>query len=84
MANSAMVRRITSNVGLTSNNSTQYDHSVTRQTGAKAPFAGRQPATVGGIEGFRKTLEGEGVSKLAATLITNSRRSESISNYQSA
>ena len=83
MANSAMVRRITSNVGLTSNNSTQYDHSVTRQTGARAPFAGRQPATVGGIEGFRKTLEGEGVSKLAATLITNSR-SGSISNYHSA
>ena len=36
------------------------------------------------MEGFRKALEGEGVSKLAATLITNSRRSGSISNYQSA
>ena len=29
--------------------------------------------TVGGVEGFRKVLEGEGISKLAATLITNSR-----------
>ena len=34
------------------------------------------------MEGFTKAFEG--VSKLAATLITNSRRSGSISNYQSA
>ena len=79
-----MVRSITCNVGLASYNSTQSDHTVTRPSGAKAPFAGRQPATVGGMKGFRKALEGEEVSKLAATLITNSRRSGSISNYQSA
>ena len=84
MANSAMVCSITRNVGSTSHNSTQSDHIVTRSSGAKALFAGRKPATVGGMEGFRKTLEGEGVSKLTATLITNSRRSGSISNYQSA
>ena len=64
--------------------STQSEHTVTRSSGAKAPFAGRQPATIGGMESFKKVLEGEGVSKLAATLITNSRRSGSISNYQSA
>ena len=68
-----MVCSITRNVGSTSHNSTQSDHTVKRSSGAKAPFAGRQPATVGGIEGFRKSLEGEGVSKLAAMLITNSR-----------
>ena len=79
-----MVRSITCNVGLASYNSTQSDHTVTRPSGAKAPFAGRQPATVGGMEDFRKALEDEGVSKLAVTLITNSRRSGSISNYQSA
>ena len=73
MANSAMVCSITRNVGSTSHDSTQSDHTVKRSSGAKAPFAGRQPATVGGIEGFRKSLEGEGVSKLAAMLITNSR-----------
>ena len=83
MANSAMLRSITCTVGSTPHNSTQSDHTVTRSSGVKAPFTGRQPATVGGIEGFRKTLEGEGVSKHAATLITNSRRSRSISNYQS-
>ena len=37
-----------------------------------------------GMDDLRKALEGEGVSKLAATLIANSRRSESISNYHSA
>ena len=36
------------------------------------------------MEGFRIALKSEGVSKLAATLISNSRRSGSISNYQSA
>ena len=45
MANSAMVRSITRNVGSTSHNSTQSDHTVTRSSGAKAPFAGRQPPT---------------------------------------
>ena len=84
IANSAMVHNITRNVGSTSHNSTQSDHTVTRSSGAKAPFAGRQAATVGGMEGFRKALEGEGVSKLSAPLITNSRRSGSLSNYQSA
>ena len=81
MANSAMVRSITRNVGPTSNNSTQSDHIVTRLSGVKAR---RQPDTVGGMKGFRKPLEDEGVSKLAVTLITNPRRSGSISNYQSA
>ena len=84
MAKSPMVRSITRNVSSTSHNSTQSDHTVTRSSGAKAPFAGRQPATVRGMEGFKRALEGQGVSKLAATLITNSRRSGSISNYQSA
>ena len=84
MANSAMVFSISRNVCSTSHNSIQPDDTVTRSWGARTPFAGRQPATVGGMEGFRKALEGEGVSKLAATLITNSRRSGSISNYQSA
>ena len=79
-----MVRSITNNIGSTSHNSTQSYHIVARPSGVKVPFAGRQPATVGGMEDFSKALEGEGVSKLAATLITNSRRSESISNYQSA
>ena len=82
-----MVHSITLNVGSTSHNSTQSDHIVTRTLGVEAPFVGRQP-TVGGMEGFRKVfrenLESEGVSKLAATLITNSRRSGLISNYQSA
>ena len=83
MANAAMVRSITRNISSTSHNCTQSDHTVTRFSRAKAPFAGRQPATVGGMEAFRKALEGERVSKRAATLMTNSRRSGSISNYQS-
>ena len=84
MTNSAMVRSITRNVGSTSHNSTQSDYIVTRPSRAKAPFAERQSATIGGIEGMKKALNGEGVSTLGATLITNSRRSGSISNYQSA
>ena len=83
-ANAAMVRSSTHNVHSTSNNSTQSDHIVTRPSGAKAPFAGKQPATIGGVEGFRKALEGEGVSKLSPTLLINSRKLGSISNYQSA
>ena len=57
MANSAMVPTITGSVGSTSDNSTQSDHTVTRPSGAKAPFAGRQLDTVGGMDGFRKALE---------------------------
>ena len=84
MANSAMVHSITLSVGSTFHNSTQSEHIVTRPSVAKAPFAGKKPTTVGGMEGFRKALEGEEVSKLAAVLITNSRRSGSLSSYQSA
>ena len=69
-----MVRNNTLNIGPTSHNSTQSDHIVTRPSGAKAPFAGSQPTTLGGM----------GVSKLAATFISNLKRSGSISNYQSA
>ena len=87
MANQAMVHSITLNVGSTSHNSTQSDHIATRTLGVELPFVGKQP-TVGSMEGFRKVfrkaLESEGVSKLAATLITNSRSSGLISNYQSA
>ena len=79
-----MVHNITLNVGPTSHNSTQPDHIVTRPSGAKAPFARRQPATLVGMEGFRKALESEGVSKLTVTLISNSRRSGSKSNHQLA
>ena len=79
-----MVRSTTRNVSSTSHNFLQSDYIVTRPSETKTAFAGRQPVTVGSIEGFRKSLEGEGVSKLAATLITNSRRSRSIYNYQSA
>ena len=64
MANSAMVRSITLNVSSISKNSTQSDYIVTRPSGAKAPFPGRQPVTVGGMEGFRNFLEGDEVSKL--------------------
>ena len=84
MANSAMVRSITRNIGSTSHNSTQSHYIVTRPSMAKAPFAERQSATIGGIEGMKKAFNGEGVSTLGATLITNCRRSGSISNYQSA
>ena len=79
-----MVRSISRNVGSTSHTSTQSDYIVTRLSGVKARFAGRQPATVGGMEDFRKALDSKGVSILVATLIINSRRSVSISNYQSA
>ena len=84
MVNSAMVCSITHNVVPTSHNSTQSDHIVTKPSGAKAVFAGRQPTKLGGTKGLCKNLESKGVSKLAAMLISNSRRSRSISNYQSA
>ena len=84
MANSAMVCSITLNVSSASKNSTQSDHIVTRPSGGKASFSGRQPITVGGMEGFWEALEGDEISELGATHIINSRRSGSISNYQSA
>ena len=79
-----MARSVTLSVSSTSHISTQSDHIVTRPSGAEVPLAGRQLTTVGSMERFRKALKGEGVSKLIATLITNSRRLGSISNYQSA
>ena len=53
-----MVRSITHNIGSTSHNSTQSYHIVARPSGVKVPFAGRQPATVGGMEDFRKIFHG--------------------------
>ena len=41
-----------------------------------------KPAAGSGMDGFRKTLKNEGVSELAATLITNSRGSGQVYNYQ--
>ena len=58
---------------------TQSDHIATRLLGTKPPFTGRQPTTFGGMAEFRKAFKSDGVSKLAVTLITNSRRSRSIS-----
>ena len=52
-----MVHSITHNIGSTSHNSTQSYHIVARPSGVKVPFAGRQPATVGGMEDFSKALE---------------------------
>ena len=84
MTNSVIVCNITVNVSSASNNSTQSNHVVTRHSRIKTPSAKRQPTTVGGMEGFKKVLEDGRVSEVAATLITNSRRSGLISNYQSA
>ena len=46
MANSAMVSSITLNVDSASHNSSQSTHIVTRHSGGKAPFAGRQQTTM--------------------------------------
>ena len=47
-------------------------------------FSWNQSAAVYGMEGFSKTLENEGVSKLTAELTSDSCEWKSISNYQSA
>ena len=72
-----MVRNIIPNVSSASHNSTQSDHFATIPSEVKAPFAGSNPTTVGGIEGFRKGLQDEVVSKLCG-------RPEAVSNYQLA
>lgn len=77
-----MVCSITLNVGLSSNSSTQSGNIVTRPSGAKASFAGKQPITLRCMEGFRKVLGAEGISKIAAILITNFKMSGSIFNYE--
>ena len=79
-----MARSVTLSVSSTSHISTQSDRIVARPSGAEVLLAGRQLSAVGRMERFRKALKGEGVLKLTATLIANSRRLGSISNYQLA
>ena len=49
-----------------------------------SPTCSKQIPAISGMDCFRKTLETEGISQRAVSLITNSRRTGSNSNYESA
>ena len=55
-----------------------------RFTGNQSPPGKERVFKFSGVEGFRASLEMEGISKKAATLISQSRRPGSISNYDSS
>ena len=78
------LHNFTLNVSSSSSTYTQSEVIVTWTPRAAAPIARNQPTATIGMNGFKKVLENDGVSALAATHITSSSRSVLISYYQSA
>ena len=58
--------------------------SAVRSSGKQTPFSSKQETNVSGLEGYRKSLEMEGISSNAAKLISQSRRPGPIASYKSA
>ena len=84
LADTTMVRTITTNVCTESNITPNSFQLVSRSTGSNTPFGKKWVPEVGGLENFRKNLANEGVSERAAGLITNARRQGSLANYESS
>ena len=84
MADTTLVHNIVVTISGTSNSTTQTQNIVTQSTGFSSSTSSSQSAAISDLEGFRRTLASEGISGVAASLISYCRRQSSISNYQSA
>ena len=58
--------------------------STGRSSRKQTPFSLKQETNIRGLEGYRKSLEMEGISSNAAKLISQSRRPGSIASYKLA
>ena len=58
--------------------------SAVRSSRKQTPFSSKQKTYVSGLEGYRESLEMEGISRNAAKLISQLRRKGSIASYKSA
>ena len=72
------------NVHTTSIAFTSRTKPVTKCSGSKTPSCESQVSKVSCMENYSKILEMEGISGNAAKLISMSRRSDSITGYESA
>lgn len=84
LANTTMVRTVTTNVSTESNVTASSFQLVSRSTRSDTSFGTKWVPKVGGLENFRKNLANEGISERAAGLITNARRQGSLANYESS
>ena len=58
--------------------------STIRSSRKQTPFSSKQETNINGLEGYKKSLEMEGISSNVAKLISQSRRPGSIASYKSA
>ena len=63
---------------------TQTQSIDMQSTGLHSSFTIKKPTTIGGLKCLTGTLESQGKSGVAVTLITNSQRQGSISNHRTA
>ena len=82
LANSALVCTISKNVCTATISSASDKKFVNKSTGQKSSSRNRV-TEISGVEGFRQSLQKEGISSNAAKLISHSRRKSSTTNYES-
>ena len=83
MANIAMVRATNTDVLPVSFTTSTKEESI-KESKRRSTTASRTRSKISGVENFRNFLKMDGISKEAATLISQSRRESSIANYDSS
>ena len=84
MANTTLVSSSVRDVNAMLTAVDTISRSTVRSSRKQTLFSSKQETNVSGLEGYRKSLEMEGISSNAATLISQSRRPGSIASYKSA
>ena len=82
MANSALVCTTSKNVCTATIFSASYKKFVSKSIGQKSSSSRNRVTVISGVEGFRQSLQMEGISSNAAKLISHLRRKSA--NYESA
>lgn len=84
LARTSMVSKTPTNVYPKTATDSNFHKFVDKSTRGVSPSDTRRDSKFSGLADFRQTLETEGISSKAANLISNARRSSSISHYESA
>lgn len=84
LANTNLVSSVTPLICTKADTFTSEKGFIVKPTGTKPPASSKSNSSVSGLDSFRGSLETIGISQKASNLITASRRSGTISHYQSA
>ena len=83
MANSTLVCTTSKNVCTATISSASDKKCFNKSTGKKSYSSRNRVTEISGVEGFRQSLQMEGISSNAAKLISHSKRKSLTTNYES-